>query len=357
MRCFCSAAQRGSDSPITWAALSALEILLNKTRREVFAEDGDADSGSLRSSMRQQLQQDGLLQALAAVMAAMAADLRRAAAALGSSGGSSGGGGSNAAAEDVVSLEIDRASGRPSPARQALLDVCKVHGYLAEYWGCQTQTPAANTTAWLGHPSNHVTAALQLSAAAMQHISGLLQFVLPALQQQDPQAAADLQEELGMRRSMASALGLSLLKGLSCEEASSGTDPCSVRVRQLLLSPHLVPCIALLWLRGANVARWAILDSSCNQETGASSGSTSNSSSRGDLHSSSTAGQPGEQQPGAAAGGAAVAAAGGSSSSGGRAPRQPSCSCCSCWNWRLTWWVGASCCPCRGLACQRHCLC
>lgn len=69
-----AAAQHSCKSPGTNAALSVLATLLNTAHLSGLVKDGAA-AGNLAISMRQQLQQAGVLQHLTTVMAAMAADL------------------------------------------------------------------------------------------------------------------------------------------------------------------------------------------------------------------------------------------------------------------------------------------
>jgi hypothetical protein len=182
-----------------------LETLLGTAIVSGLITDGAA--GALAISMRQQLQQAGVLQQLATVMAALAADLHSEAAALAGQ------------SEDELCAHFSRPSvaNINEPHRQApLLDLIRrLLQALMMLWSSPDQTVSVKCHSWLCDPSGHAEAAMQLSTAALQHGSSVLQHVLPAVQQEMPQHAAALLQELQGRTTAALALSESLAVLLS----------------------------------------------------------------------------------------------------------------------------------------------
>jgi hypothetical protein len=217
--------------------------------------------------MRQQLQQANVLQQLAGVMTALAADMRREAA------------GFNSMTNDDLCADLDRfsvARGTGYGLQLAMKLVSAVHPHLRGLWGSVDQTDVANSTAWLADPSGHAEAAMQLCTAALQHVSSVLTHVLPAVQQQGPHHAGQsgvLQET--QCKAMGAALNLMIFH-----------DPRVAMLQtQLHLSPHCAPYLAALlglfasWLsRGS---QHVIPTSSSSSSSAGGDRSSSSSSSSG----------------------------------------------------------------------------
>ena len=100
-------------------------------------------------------------------------------------------------------------SGEGYGSQLAMKLVSAVHPHLRGLWGSVDQTDLVNSTAWLADPSGHAEAAMQLCTASLQHISSVMQYVLPAVRQQGPHHAAQcgvLQQN--QCKAMAAALNL-----------------------------------------------------------------------------------------------------------------------------------------------------
>ena len=237
-----AAVQYNWNSPGTGAALCVLETLLGTAIVSGLITDGAA--GTLAISMRQQLQQAGVLQQLATVMAALAADLHSEAAALAGQ------------SEDELCAQFSRPSvaNINEPHRQApLLDLIRrLLQALMMLWSSPDQTVSVRCHSWLCDPSGHAEAAMQLSTAALQHGSSVLQHVLPAVQERMPQQAAALLQELQGRTTAALALSESLAVLLSDAQqyttAAQGAQAQqrAQQLQRLLLSPPCLPFAATL---------------------------------------------------------------------------------------------------------------
>jgi hypothetical protein len=157
------AVQHGWNSPGTYAALLVLHVLFNKTAASGLMREGAA-ACNLFTSMRQQLQQAGVMQHLTSVMAAMAADLRSEAAAV--AGRSYG--------ELCSDLgQFAECKRKAAKLQNALLRlITRLLHALRILSISPGQTPFAISHAWLCDPSNgHVEATMQLCTAALQHCS------------------------------------------------------------------------------------------------------------------------------------------------------------------------------------------
>ena len=258
---FTSAAQHSWKSPPMTAALGLLLLLVAATP--------DAGPSSLVSSVRQQLQQSGMLQQLAVVMTAMAADLQAEAATLAAGDG------------DTASLDIEQlVAGTPTPlVKEALGLQC----YLMELWGCRTVPfgfDLASSATWLWGPSGLIAAAMQLQAAMLQHVSAVVQHV----QQRAPQQAGALLERLAPNFQGQKAAGSMLTLTGALYSAAEGIRDRGVpktavySLQVLMLPPHTLPFLALvLVIRAAAVRR---ASGSSHKAGKSSSGSASSSPSR-----------------------------------------------------------------------------
>jgi hypothetical protein len=298
------------------AALSLLDMLLmTATASGLFNVSGAA--GSLAISLRQQLQQAGLLQQLTGVMTALAADMRSEAAAF--------------ASMDWDALRAVADSTIHSGASCVRFEVlAHVYPDLEALWFSAGQTMPANSTSWLCDPSGHAQAAMELCTSALQHTSSVLQHVLPAVQQRAPQRIDVLQRALRNRVAAVMKLGHNLavpLLSAAFNMPPESSEPALALQQQqhvlsLLLSQDCLPFVASLLVLNTFTV------STCSQEAargvhgqqGSSAGCSSSNSRRGGINSSSSSvgrdsGSSGtqrgkQQQPGADAA---------SSSSSGRA--------------------------------------
>mgnify|MGYP001807512345 CR=1 FL=1 len=151
-----TAAQHSPKSPGMNAALAALDVLLATAAESAIIKD-NAAAGSLAISMRQQLQQAGVLQQLAALTPVVAADLRSEAAALGGMGG------------DELRENIGRfASNASNQSGLACWHLAALLQRFRVLWGSAGQSDTANTLAWLCDPSGCAEAAMQLCTATRQ---------------------------------------------------------------------------------------------------------------------------------------------------------------------------------------------
>lgn len=230
-----AAAQHSWKSPSLFAPLTVLHALLHTAEASGLIKNGVA-AGNLATSMRQQLQDSGVLQQYAAVMAAAAADLRSDAAALGT----------------LWSEELSTFSARYSardPTHLAIITLVGLHSGFRGLWGVAGETEAANSIAWLCDPSRHAEAAMQLCTAGLQHVGSVLKHVLPAVQQRAPE---EVQELLQAQQDRLDAM----LKGLGCglleSFVGSGTELVQdQQLQRLLLSPVLLPWVASLMVLNA----------------------------------------------------------------------------------------------------------
>jgi hypothetical protein len=157
------------------AAVDMLKSMLTKASGAAgITKLSSPNDGSISSAIREQLQQSGMLQSLAAIMTAMAADLQAGAAALAA-------GGSLAADVDL--------GGR---VHKLFENINWLHWQLADLWGCHGEPPSDRIGSWLCDPSSHVLAAIQLTSAYLQYASAVVQHVLPAVQERAPQEAEQL---------------------------------------------------------------------------------------------------------------------------------------------------------------------
>jgi hypothetical protein len=229
---FTSAAQHSWNSVVTHTVANTLRVLLLQA-----AEAGicrNAGNNSLASSIRQQLQQSGMLQQLAAVMTAMAAEMQTETAALPA--------GVDAGAPSA-GVNTERFTGY-NTVQQWFVAVAYMQSHVCKLWDCQ-DPPAT----WLWGPTGHVATVLQWTFTALQHVSAVVQHVLPTMQERAPQQAGTLQSEL--QDSVEKALGLChwvasghLGERPPAQQGQDSGEDGLQHLQQLLLSPHLLPCIA-----------------------------------------------------------------------------------------------------------------
>jgi hypothetical protein len=147
-----------------------------------------------------------MLQQLAAVMTAMAADLQAEAATLAAASG------------DPASFDIEQlVAGTPNPT---VTKAINLQCYFLELWGCQ-KVPFgfdfASSATWLWGPSGQIAAAMQLQAAVLQHVSAVVQHE----QQRAPQQAGPLLGRL--------AVSCQGLKTPSCMLVLTAAQFCAVK--------------------------------------------------------------------------------------------------------------------------------
>jgi hypothetical protein len=228
----------------------------------------DAAASSLGSSIRQQLQQSGVLQQLAAVMTVMAADLQAEAAALAAGDG------------DTASRDIEQLI--TSTPNLGVLKAMGVQYQLMCLWGTRTSPfglDFAPSVSWLWGPSGQVVAVMQLHTALLQHASALVQHV----QQRMPQQANALLGRLAANWQAAKpdSLRLNITAALcnavdGVEEQPDSADTLQV----LLLSPHTLPFVAMMLVIYTAGVKRAMPGTSGRKQAGASSSGSASSSRR-----------------------------------------------------------------------------
>jgi hypothetical protein len=253
-----------------FAPLTVLHALLHTAEASGLIKNGVA-AGNLAASMRQQLQDSGVLQQYAAVMAAAAADLRSDAAALGT----------------LWSEELSTFSARYSardPTNLAIITLVGLHSGFRNIWGVAGETDAANSISWLCDPSRHAEAAMQLCTAGLQHVGSVLKHVLPAVQQSAPEEVQELlQAQQDRLEAMLGGLGCGLLELFGC---GSGADVQDQQLQQLLLSPALLPWVASLLVLNAAWASQACDLAAADGRQGPEGSSSARGSARSDGTSS-----------------------------------------------------------------------
>jgi hypothetical protein len=197
---FSKAAQHSYKSTATLAATSVLASLLRTALVcGIIKEEGGS---SLQGSIQQQLQQTGLLQHQAAVMSALAADLRADAAQI------------SAAAADTSKFGASTHSALDSNFKQVATYMGLIQRIVRMLW------PSDAT--WLCDPSAHTTAAMRLSTASLQHVSSSVQHVLPGMLQAAPQQGKDLAAYLKGQAKAARALSSIMIDAVCPRAAAAG---------------------------------------------------------------------------------------------------------------------------------------
>jgi hypothetical protein len=293
----------------------ALEGLLETATASALIKDGAAVD-SLAITMRQQLQQAGVLQQLAGVMTALAAGMRSGAADIA---------GKSAAqlCDDISCFTLNQRN----LSCMACLHLPMLHRLLRDLWGSPDEKGAAISMLWLCDASGYAEATMQLCNATLQHVSSVLQHMLPIVQMQQQQASALL---LGQQAMFTAAMDLAHNMVVSvyhwkshcdrgykqqwqCSTAASLDAQAQQRLQQLLLSPHCPPFFASLVLLTVS---WFIKTCLSGDNGGgnlaagtSSSGSGSRTSSSSGRRTSKISRQSARQQQGAAHAAAAAAAA------------------------------------------------
>ena len=267
---FSTAAQRSWKSFNTAAALAALQLLLSTAAASGLISNGAA-AGSLGSSMRQQLQQTAAMQQLAAVMTALAAEMRSGAVAM------------VRMSEVELCANLRQFSVTSGSVSHLLwMFLTPVHTRLKEVWRSPTQTADDSTDQWLCDDSRQAEAAFELCTAALQYISSVLQHLLPAVQRRGHPKAADLKLEQEARLADTLDTAIKTLSAMSCslyDGLPKATAAYRQRLQQLLLSPQFLPLVAsvlVLTLPMVNTA-----DSTLDSKGTNGSSSSSNSSGGG----------------------------------------------------------------------------
>jgi hypothetical protein len=292
---FKTAAQHGWMLDGTDAALVALSGLLGAALSTGIIKEG-VGASSIAISMRRQLQQAGVLQQLAAGMAATAADLRSEAAAL-------PGMSQEELCSDVKCFSA--LNGRTSLLGFKLTVILAQCTLFRELWGSQDRTVEANNGAWLSDPSGYAAAAMQLCSAALQHASSVLQHVLLAIRQRLPQQEAELLQgqrvtvtavlKLGndlvialsriqLQLPLPACLALSRQMGQSSTVSLSTAD--DMQAQQLLMSSQTLPFIASLMVLQASCVVKA-----CSRNSKGPGGRSSSSSSCGGAAAAGSSGK------------------------------------------------------------------
>jgi hypothetical protein len=320
-----TAAQHSWDSPAALVALQLIGTLVRTAEASGVIKDAAA-AGSLATSIRQQLQQAGVLQQLTAVMAALAADMRSQAALI-----------RGWSVDELCSNLLNCSTTMGSVSRLALVGFASVYGSLRRLWCSPTRADAADSMSWLCDPSGHAEAAMQLSTAALQHVSSVLQHAVPALHQRRHEKAAVLLQEQQARISTVTELGYSVMSDLYTtwladglqQQVGAATIAAQAQQQQrqqqqqlqrLLLSPHCLPSItSLLVLHASWANRCCSLQAACSTKGQGATSAGSSRDSQGRSSSSSSVRdsgsglrQHGHHQRGVSA---AAAVGGGSSSS------------------------------------------
>jgi hypothetical protein len=283
---FSKAVQHSTASHAAGTALLLLQCLLSAAAESGLIKDGAA-VGSLGSTMQQQLQDSGVLQQYAVVLAALAADLRSEAAGLAG------------LSWDQVSPDLDTFS----QLSECVECIASPYPHFSNLWRSLGHSAAAA----------HAEAAMQLCTAGLQHSSSVLQHVLSAVQQRAPQEAAALLNNQYTVISSVMELGnrvmLDLMQPASTQvaassqqgQSSTGTSlPVQAQQQQqqhhhhhhhhhqALMSPHCLPfAVSML------VVTVSWISKCCSQQA------VSNRQGRGGANSTSSSGcEDGDRQPG-----------------------------------------------------------
>jgi hypothetical protein len=278
---FVAAAQQDFKSPATQMAMHTLDSLMLTVSA--------AAVPSNTASIKEQLQQSGMLQQLPAVLVSMAGELRAETAALAA-------GACNAATGDVHHY-----TGRNSVLSRFTAVVC-FRRLLWAFGDAQH-----SSAGWLWGSSGLAVAVMQFATAGLQHVSSIVQHVLPAVRQHLPQLTEGLRQNLNDACQEAGALCtqafLSVLKArLQPSPQQQGQRSEAGGWHQLPLSPPLLPCLAAMVVvvashLGRSVAAHCakVQASSASVANGQSSGS---SKEPGTAAGSSATGQPQVEQQG-----------------------------------------------------------
>ena len=292
---FTSAAQQDYKSPVTLAALYALDSFL------AAACDTGMGSGSLGSSVREQL--SGVLQQLSALLSAMTAELAAETAALAA-------GGWDAASGKIQQFKANDAL---QPQFRAVVNN---HSLLWVFW----QDQGVSASGMWG-PSGLATTVMKFATAGLQHASAIEQHVLPAVRERLPTQAAVLMLMLQESSKRAGDLYIDIASMSKVKPPSQqqGQGSEAGPWQQLLLSPHLLPCVAgALVMVNAQLGR--SITTHCAQVQGSTATGSSATGAAGSSATraagSSAAGTSATRAAGSSAAGSSATRAAGSSSSG-----------------------------------------
>lgn len=250
---------------------------------------------SICSSVRQQLEQSGMREQLTAVMTALAADLRAETSAADLQAQLS-----SAEAAVIAASGGDRDAACLDVSLQSLFTaVACVHQLVLELW--EPEKGFAPFSDWLCDPSaGYTVAVMQLSTAALQHMGRLAKHV-----RQGPHAAQHADGVRGILLTnivLARSLCIPMFMGMNktqeqLEQQGQGGNRRAMQ--QLLLSPHMLPCMAAVLALCSSQASSTVAAASARE---ADSG-TQNSESKSKKNTcSSSRGQRERQQQGAPSG-------------------------------------------------------
>ena len=263
---FVAAAQHNPKSPVTQAAMSALNMLMLKAWA--------AGTASNPASIQQQLQQSSVLQELPAVLAAMTAELQAETAALAT-------GTWDAASGDIQHFTAANA------LHSRFAAVMSLRRFIWEEWEA---VPTSSASAgWLWGSSGHAVTVMQLATAGLRFASSIVQHVLPAVCERAPQHAAALSMSLQFGSQFAG-LQCAQIVGRLCvlleetQQQGQGKDAGT----QLLQSPHLLPCVAAVVVMSASHLSRSVAEH-CSRVKGSTASASGKSSSGSQAPSNSGA--------------------------------------------------------------------
>lgn len=256
-----AAADHSGKSPVTHAALDAMNNLLDTALHDGICFNSDSTPSSMGSSIKQQLQQSGVLQQLASLMTALAADTRQEAAAVA------------AGCWDAASADIEQFTGFEG-ALQWFATVSHLHQNLRELWeGKDGDIPPD----WMWGATGHADAAMQLVTAALQHVSAVVRHVLPVVREHAPQRADELNNFLQRSKHTARALCLGLLAAVDTAVAKQQKDGSNGGpLQETLKSTHMLTAVASVLVLFASAVNKAVAAHSA--QTASSSASSSSAS-------------------------------------------------------------------------------
>ena len=258
---FTAAAQLAPLSEVTQAAMYALNLLVHSALTADITTS-NTSSGGLGSSIREQLRQSGVLQQLSAVLAAMTAKLQ-------------------AETAFLTSGQWDAASGdveRFAAADAVQARFAAVAGFRALLWA--TWEDQESSAGWMWGANGQAEAVLLFATVGLQHISSIVKYVLPAVRRRTPQLAAWFVPILQTSSQVAGTLcrdAANIAPQTPSQQHGQGQGSRADAWQQLLLLPHLLPCVAIAVV--LCVSEFGMLAAAHHAPVGSSSDSSSSSSS------------------------------------------------------------------------------
>jgi hypothetical protein len=279
-----SAVQHSWKSQVTHAALDAIERLLIEALHDNICFHSDSTPSSMGNSIRQQLQQSGVLQQLPILMAALAAGMRQVTAAI------------TAGDWDAASSDVEQFTGFEG-SFQWFATLCSLHQHLRELWEGQDRDIPAD---WLWGATGHADAAMQLVTAALQHVSAVVQRVLLVVQERTPQRADELVRFLQSTQHTARELCINVLTAVDtavAQQEGEGSDGGPLQA--VLQSPHMLTAVAsvlVLFASAVNMAAHSAETPSSSSAGGSDAGGSSASGSSSPIGSSGSSSHPVQQE-------------------------------------------------------------